>query len=57
MKVVTLSAEEAVTFKREGKICIEIQIYLTALAIFKTTKKIAFILPRMKGLFIISSLH
>lgn len=58
MQVVTVSAEEAVTFKRAGKICIEVQIRLTALAIFKTTKKeIAFIPLRIKGLFITSSLH
>lgn len=58
MWVVTLSVEEAVTFKRAGKICIEIQICLTALAIFRTTEKeIAFILLRIKGLFITSFLH
>lgn len=58
MQVVTLSAEEAARFERAGKMCIEIEICLTALAIFKTTQKeIAFILLRSQSLFITSSLH
>lgn len=58
MQVVTLSVEEAVRFERPGKMCIEIQIWLTALAISETTpKEIAFILLRSKSLFITSSLH
>ena len=58
MQVVTLSVEEAARFERTGKICIEIQICLTALAIFKNTQKeIAVILLRSKSLFITSSYH
>lgn len=53
LKVVTLSVGEAMAFERAGKICIGIQICLIARAIFKTTKKeVAFILLRIKGLFI-----